>query len=316
MTPPPANFAASEARPLVSVIVPTYNCAAYLPEALDSALAQDYQPLEIIVCDDGSTDDTPAVLARYEGRITVIHGEHRGVSAARNKMLAVARGRLIAPLDADDVWLPGKIAAQVALLLSRPEASFVHTGCEMFGDETGDGPITDDRRRKVDGDCFEAQFRQTGVMPSTVLMRREDLPAHGFYEDMPCAEDYALFLQMLAGRQAIYMPQVTTRIRRRRGQATEDRGTRLQVYNSLARLRSLDHLRGRLDPALDQRLRAWALEELTVVAYSRYWKADYEIADRAFGWLSRWGRPVTWKHRLRARWGAWIKRAKPRGSPR
>jgi glycosyltransferase involved in cell wall biosynthesis len=279
--------------------MPTYNCGPYIAEALDSALAQDYRPMEIIVADDGSTDDTAEVLAGYGQKIQVIRGDHRGVGAARNKILAVARGQFIAPLDADDIWLPGKISRQVETLLQNPQVSFCHSGCEMFGDERGDGPITEDRRRKIDGSCFEAQFRQTGVMPSTVLLRRADLPPRGFPEDMPNGEDYCLFLMMLGDHRAHYWPQLTTRIRRRRGQATGDRGVRMQVYNGLARLRALDYLRGRLDPELERKLRTWALDEMETCAYSRYWKGDYEIAARAFGWLGDYGREVPRRHRVK-----------------
>jgi glycosyltransferase involved in cell wall biosynthesis len=290
---------------MVSVVVPTYNCAPYLAEALDSALAQDYSPLEIIVADDGSTDDTAAVLARYAGRVTVLQTAHRGVSAARNAILAVACGVFIAPLDADDLWLPGKLCRQVQVMLERPNVALCHTGADSFGAETGDSPITADRRQKIDGDCFEAQFRQTGVEFSSVLLRRALIPAHGFYEDLPVAEDYALILQMLWGHEAVYLPELTTRRRWRHGQATADRGKRLQVYNGLARLRALDYLAGRIDPPRAQPLRSWALEEMKTCAYSRYWQRDYPIARRAFAWLRSYGVPIPWRHRLRATLGAW-----------
>jgi glycosyltransferase involved in cell wall biosynthesis len=248
-------------------------------------------------------------LRTYRGQITVLQGDHRGVGAARNKILAAARGEMIALLDADDIWLPGKISRQMQMLLDRPQAAFCHSGAEMFGSEQGDGPITEDRRRKIHGSCFEAQFLQTGVVTSTLLVRRRDMPAQGFPEDMPTGEDYCLLLMMLSTRDAHYWPACTTRMRRRPGQATGDRGTRLQVYNGLARLRALDYLRGRLDPDMDRRLRDWALQELATCAYSRYWKGDYQVAARAFGWLGRYGRKVPWRHRAKAIVGSRLGRA-------
>ena len=184
----------------------------------------------------------------------------------------------------------------------------------MFGSDSGDGPITEDRRCKITGSCFEKQFFQTGVMTCTVMMRRSDMPPQGYPEDMPAGEDYCLFLEMLGDREAHYWSHTTTRVRRRGGQATQDGGIRMQVYNGLARLRALDYLKGRLPAELEARLRQWALDELATCAYSRYWKGDYIIADRAFVWLRDFGHGVPWRHRLKAKLGARF--GKPWGSHR
>ena len=120
----------------ISVIIPAYNYARYLPEAIDSALAQTYPLLEVIVVDDGSTDDTPAVLAAYGNRIRVIRQQNLGVSAARNAGISAARGEYVALLDADDVWQPAKIETQMALFDSDPSLGLVHCGAESF-DEQG-----------------------------------------------------------------------------------------------------------------------------------------------------------------------------------
>src|SRR5512132_248706 len=101
-------------KPLVSVIVPAYNAGSTIAEAVESALAQTYRPLEVVVVDDGSTDDTAEVVAeRFEDRVHIISAPHRGRGAARNTGLATARGAYIQFLDADDVLAPAKIATQV-----------------------------------------------------------------------------------------------------------------------------------------------------------------------------------------------------------
>jgi len=112
---------------LVSVVIPTLNYAAYVGRAIDSALGQTYPHTDVIVVDDGSTDDTPAVLARYGDRIRVVAGAGAGVSAARNRGLAAARGDLIAVLDADDEWLPTKLARQLPVLAEAGDVGVV--GC-------------------------------------------------------------------------------------------------------------------------------------------------------------------------------------------
>jgi glycosyltransferase involved in cell wall biosynthesis len=104
--------------PVVSVIVPVFNGAAFLGEALDSVFAQDHRPLEVIVIDDGSSDDSAAIAATRE--VLVIRQEQRGVAAARNVGIAASTAPIIALLDQDDLWLPTKLSRQVEALLAHP----------------------------------------------------------------------------------------------------------------------------------------------------------------------------------------------------
>lgn len=114
----------------VSVIIPTHNHAHFLGEAIDSALAQTHKPSEVIVVDDGSTDNTAEVLSRFRDQITSVRQDNRGVAAARNAGVVLASGELLAFLDADDVWRPAKIERQVALFLTEPDLGLVHCGVD------------------------------------------------------------------------------------------------------------------------------------------------------------------------------------------
>ena len=118
----------------ISVIIPTYNHARFLRDAVDSALAQTYAPLEVIVVDDGSTDATPRILAAYGDRIRAIRRENGGVGAARNTGIAAARGELLAFLDSDDIWRPAKLEMQVARFEADPGLGLVHCRAETFDD--------------------------------------------------------------------------------------------------------------------------------------------------------------------------------------
>jgi teichuronic acid biosynthesis glycosyltransferase TuaG len=111
--------------PLVTVIIPTYNRAAVIRKALDTALNQTYRNLEILVVDDGSTDETAQVLSEYQNRIRYIYQSNQGPSAARNRAITEAQGKYIAFLDSDDEWLPTKLEKQIAFLESHPDLSFV-----------------------------------------------------------------------------------------------------------------------------------------------------------------------------------------------
>jgi glycosyltransferase involved in cell wall biosynthesis len=107
------------------VVIPTYNQPDFLAEALESVFAQTFRDFEVVVVDDGSTDDTPARLRACAGRVRVVRQPNAGVGAARNRGIAEARGRWVALLDHDDLWHPEKLAAQVAFMRAHPECSAV-----------------------------------------------------------------------------------------------------------------------------------------------------------------------------------------------
>ena len=117
----------TSSNPCISVIIPTYNRCWILKEAIDSVLSQKFTDFEIIVVDDGSNDATAALLSAYGDQITTIYQENRGVSAARNAGILMAKGNYIAFLDSDDMWLPEKLSCQVDFFQSHPEAVICQT---------------------------------------------------------------------------------------------------------------------------------------------------------------------------------------------
>jgi hypothetical protein len=181
---------------LVSVVVPVHNGARYLAEALDSVLAQTHRQLEILVVDDGSTDDTPAVVARYGERLRLLrHADNRGPSAARNIGLRAARGPFVAFLDSDDRWLPEKLARQAAVLDARPDVGLVYTGWWHVDAERrrfGEPVIVRD-----EGDLFRKLVLGNLVHPVAVMVRRSLLEqAGGFDDSIRYNEDWDLFLRL------------------------------------------------------------------------------------------------------------------------
>src|SRR5258708_4350216 len=113
-----------------SVVIPAYNHARFLRETIESVLVQTLPPDEVIVVDDGSTDETPAILASYSSRLTVVRQDNRGFSAARNTGAARASGDVIAFLDSDALWLPTKLERQIVRLTADPDLGLVHCGVE------------------------------------------------------------------------------------------------------------------------------------------------------------------------------------------
>lgn len=128
-----------DSNPLVSVVIPVHNGERYLGEAIESILAQTYRPLELVIVDDGSTDNTAAVCRRFTG-IRYIYQPHAGAAAARNRGVDAACGALLSFLDADDLWAPEKLPRQIAALDTDPRLDMVLGHVQQFHSPELDAP--------------------------------------------------------------------------------------------------------------------------------------------------------------------------------
>ena len=197
--------------PRVSVIIPVYNCDSYISQAVKSILAQTYQSYEIIVIDDGSTDDTSLVLKQYSEVIHYVYQENKGVSAARNHGIDLARGELIAFLDADDFFLPDKLTAQVGIFDAQPHLGIVHSGWRRVSQEgeTIKDETPWDYVPKLDLEGW-LRWKPIGTM-GTLMFRRNWLQQVGSFEEgLGHAEDVDLLLRLsLRGCEADWLRQST-----------------------------------------------------------------------------------------------------------
>jgi len=180
----------------VSVIIPCYNAATHIAEALDSVLAQTDVPREIWCVDDGSKDDTAAVVQRYvkstRGIVQLIQQPNGGVSKARNNAINQATGEFIAFLDADDIWLPEKTAAQLALFAAHPEAAGVHSRLFNF-EHNWDDRQREETERAKDDPTVKELIEHHWVTTSAAMVRRSALGDLRFDETTGHAEDMILF---------------------------------------------------------------------------------------------------------------------------
>ncbi len=230
----------------VSVVIPTFNHARYLPDALASVLAQTLPDVEVVVVDDGSTDDTPAVLAAYGDRIRVVRQPNRGLSAARNAGVAVSRRAYLAFLDADDVFAPTKLAEQAAVLAREPGVGWTY--CDVRIEEEGTAVTTTVserfayRARRLDGRLFPELVRGNFIPAIATLVRRAAFAAAGaFDERLDALEDWDLWLRLALVAEARYTPRVLATYRVRKGGMSQDRGrmdrNRLRVLDKVIRAR-------------------------------------------------------------------------------
>jgi GT2 family glycosyltransferase len=193
----------------VSVIIPAFNRAEVLGRAVRSVLEQAWTDLELIVVDDGSTDHTPVVLAGFgDPRLTGMHQENKGVSAARNRGIAASTGQLIALLDSDDWWLPAKLARQVAFMA---ESGFAisQTDEVWIRDNVRVNPKR--KHAKMAGWFLERSLDLCLISPSCVMFSRELWDELGpFDEALPACEDYALWLRVGARYPVGLIPEALT----------------------------------------------------------------------------------------------------------
>src|SRR5262245_60157439 len=190
------------ATPLVSVIIPAYNAAAWLPDCLDSVFRQTYANREIFVIDDGSTDTTPNVLRAFAGRVQLLRQARGGIGAARNAGLARAAGEYVAFLDSDDLWRSDKLEKQVRHAHVHPDLAVIHSDAEEF-DERGTlhasyFDLAPGLRK--DGDPFERLVHFCIPLTSSTLVKRTFLREHSlsFLEPVSGVEDLGLFLEIAA----------------------------------------------------------------------------------------------------------------------
>jgi hypothetical protein len=179
----------------VSVIIPTHDRGWAIRAAIDSVLAQDYPDFELLIVDDGSTDNTHQILLEYGSRLGFIRQPNRGVSAARNRGIRETSGKLIAFLDSDDRWLPGKLTCQVEFFQNHPDALICQT--EEIWIRNGIRVNPKNRHKKPSGRIFEPSLHLCLVSPSAVMMRRELFDRVGLFDEkLPACEDYDLWLKV------------------------------------------------------------------------------------------------------------------------
>jgi glycosyltransferase involved in cell wall biosynthesis len=183
-------------KPSVTVVIPTFNYARFIREAVESTLAQTLPPLEVIVVDDGSTDHTPEVMAAYasDPRVCYVRQENRGLSAARNAGIKAARGEFIALLDADDRWKPEKLSRQLAEF-TQEQVGLVYCGREVFDEHGTQDPDPADRSKCER--ALEWLTIATLFCPSSVVMRRRCFTEQGgFDESLRKVEDREMWIRL------------------------------------------------------------------------------------------------------------------------
>jgi glycosyltransferase involved in cell wall biosynthesis len=244
-------------NPLVSIIMPTYNAGNYLREAIESIFSQTYQNFELIVINDGSTDNTQSILSSYnDSRLRIINQERRGLTKSLNRGIEMSRGEYIARQDADDVSLPRRIEVQVKFLNANPEIALVGTFIRcmdsegrnlktfIIGEEPGKSLL--DLSKELGGvvaligktpEDVQRLLRRgrNCIMHGTVMFRREILRTVGMYEErFPVAQDYEFWLRVSNHFKLTNIGEVLYKIRLHKGRISESAKAEQKRYMTLA----------------------------------------------------------------------------------
>jgi glycosyltransferase involved in cell wall biosynthesis len=203
-------------KPIVSVIILTYQRAYWVKEAIESVLSQTYKDYEIIVINDGSTDNTAEVLSQFQNNIKIIEQKNKGVAAARNIAINNSQGRYIAFLDDDDIWLPTKLEKQIMLLEANDKIGLIYSDMSYF-DEKEIFPETTAKKRplplaRISWMLFP--YPNLTPRPSSVVVRQETLDEIGLFdESLTTCEDYDLWLRICEKWLFYYLDEPLTMYR-------------------------------------------------------------------------------------------------------
>jgi len=206
----------------VSAIIPTHNRANYIGQAVSSCLAQTYPCHEVIVVDDGSTDDTRQTLGQFGARIQLVHQENSGVSAARNRGIRMATGNYIAFLDDDDLWVPQKLERQVHALTQAPSAEVVYSNFSYIPTSPTLAPPVNPNRAHP-SNMLDTLLMGDWLATDTLLVRKDCLLAAGLFDEgLRAHEDWYLLLTLAERYKWLHVPEELTLVLWHHASLTKD----------------------------------------------------------------------------------------------
>ena len=266
--------------PEVSVIIPAHNSADYIGEALESVFDQTYTDYEVIVVDDGSTDGTADVVRKFGDRVVYAYQENGGAASARNHGIELARGKFVAFLDADDVWLPDKLEKQIRLFENNPDLGLVFTENYLFDEQGIYCDSLDKKFRLMSGDLAQSIFMNSGVATPTVMVRREVFKKLGtFDESLTQAEDDNMWIRITSHYRGMLVDEPLVKIREHQGRISHDH---IKLFDSI--LRSVELLQSKYGETVRNKIGPMLSSKLAQVHFHK----GYAQFDRGEFAAARW----------------------------
>lgn len=216
-------------HPLVSIITPTYNRADFLKQTIESVLAQSYKNIEHVIIDDGSTDNTKALIEKYldTGKVRYFYQDNSGQSVARNKGLKEAEGDFVCFLDSDDYFLPKKVEQQIQAFQNNPTVDLAY-GDYIFVDANG-STLNEENMTRYSGNITRELLKDNCVSMNTTMVRKSAIKAiGGFCEHIKVADDYDLWLRLSAQSNFLYIPSALSAYRLMDNQISSNKKARFE----------------------------------------------------------------------------------------
>jgi hypothetical protein len=249
VAPRPSRPVETGTVPEFSVAIAAYQAADFIGEAVESALAQTMKPLEVIVCDDGSTDDIARALAPYGDHIVVLREPHRGVGAAKNRAVGRASAEFVVILDADNLLLPEYLEAISEFAVARPDLDILTTDAYLELDGQIYGRYYRGKAKFIIDDQRKGILHNHFIFGNAAIRRGSLLAVGGFDETLECAVDTDCFIRLiLNGARAGLVDEPLARYRLREGSLSSDRGRTLAVNVQI-----LDRIRAEQPLSPDER---------------------------------------------------------------
>lgn len=279
---------------LISVVVPTYNRADLIVDALDSVYVQNYRPIELIVVDDGSTDDTVSVIKKWATTHTdpnfktrTVRQANAGGNPARNNGIEHATGKYIAFLDSDDAWLPEKLGKQL-LKFDAPEVGAVYCGVQHMDFETG-RVLEPSARQYAEGDLLEQLLvRDVTVQTSAYIVRKEIFDTVGSFDTALLArQDWEMWIRIAAACQIASVPEILVNFREHEGERTASNPQKeIDAYRMIRKKHA--HLLNQSSIACRLRARAAYYKRMGRVNHKQPSLNSWQGACYAIGALLNW----------------------------
>jgi glycosyltransferase involved in cell wall biosynthesis len=285
----------------ISVIIPCYNSSRFLAESIDSALGQNYANIEVVVVDDGSTDDSPDIMARYGNRIRIVRQANAGLPAARNAGIQVAVGDLFAFLDSDDWWSPNFISRMVEAL-ERSDAGIAYCGWQNVGlPEPRNRPYVPPDYEAMP-DKLEKLIEGVGWPVHAALIRRDVLFGAGLFNPaLKSCEDFALWIRAATAHRLVLVPEVLAFYRFHGNQMTSNR-ERIALSHYAVQQTFLRENPRFMDLFGAAKIRDMTSGELLKRGFIAYWERDLPASRAIFRQVMRdgYGKLRDWKYMLPA----------------
>jgi glycosyltransferase involved in cell wall biosynthesis len=292
-------------QPLVSIWIITYNQRHFIYKTLDSVLEQDYDNLEIVVADDGSTDGTAEIILDYAHRyprkiVPLVGGPNLGITGNSNRGLEACTGKYIAFLGGDDVMLPGKISKQVGIMEAHPECALSYHDLDVFDSDSGKTLryFNSGRGAQKPYEGGVETLIRHGVFcgACSVMIRSDKVPVHGFDQRLPVASDWLFWIEtVVTGGSILFIPEILGRYRRHSSNVTSTNGGFEDVLTTVA-------LVDTRYPEYSKHTRYYRAVFLYSLGVKNYLSGNGKMACFYFGESFRYGW-VSWK------WGFWFFRS-------